>query len=202
MAIEPSFDLAAIAREQTGKFTNVEIIEETFESFQATDRFDAIMAFTVFHWLNEAVKYQKVLDLLDDSGSLVLVWNSFFQDDSLVTSEVNNAYREFFPDIYTEKPTVADVNKETLAKLNHREQEVIANPLFRQVFLKKYSTTYNYDDQTYPKLLNTFPKIAQVEESKRSKFFEHISEIIKKYGTISVPVLTTLIICQKRGFPI
>ena len=37
-----------------------------------------------------------------------------------------------------------------------RQQEIVQNPLFYPIFFKKYLTTYNYDDQTYPKLLNTF----------------------------------------------
>ena len=85
VAIEPGAHLATIAREQTGKFKKVEVFEGTFENFQARDKFDAILAFTAFHWLNEGDKYQRVLDLLSSSGSLVLVWNSFFQSDSPAT---------------------------------------------------------------------------------------------------------------------
>ncbi len=58
---------------------------------------------------------------------------------------------------------------------------------------------YNYNAETYPKLLNTFPKIVEVPEEKRRKFFERVSEIVNKHGAISVPVLTTLIICKKRN---
>lgn len=199
VAIEPGAQLAAIAKEQTAQFKNVEVVEETFENFQTTDKFDAILAFTAFHWLSEGDRFQQVLDLLNDSGSLVLVWNSFFQSNSSATVEVNKVYCEYLPKVYPEESTVADVNKGVLTKLNRREQEVISSPLFHPVFLRKYLTTYNYDEQTYPKLLNTFPKIVEVEEEKRLKFLEHISEIIKRHRKISVPVLTTLIICQKRA---
>lgn len=199
IAIEPGAHLAAIARKQTEKFKNVKIFEETFENFQTADRFDAILAFTAFHWLSEGDKYQQIIDLLNDSGNLILVWNSFFQNESPATVEVNRAYREFLPDIYPEESIVAEVNKGVLSKLNSREQEVVANPLFYPIFLRKYLTAYNYDDQTYPKLLNTFPKIVEAEEGKRLKFFGRVSGIVKRHGKISVPVLTTMIICQKRG---
>lgn len=200
IAIEPGAHLAAIAREQTGRFKNVEIFEGTFENFQTADRFDAILAFTAFHWLSEGDKYQQVLNLLGRSGNLVLVWNSFFRSDSPVTVEVNNAYRELLPEIYPEDLTVGVVNREGLSKLNRREQEAVGNPLFSPAFLRKYLTVYNYDDQTYPKLLNTFPKIVGVEEDRRLRFLKRISEIVKRYGKISVPVLTTLIICQRRDY--
>lgn len=199
IAIEPGAHLAAIAKRQTGKFKNVEVVEGTFENFQTSDKFDAILAFTAFHWLSEGDKFQQVLNLLNGSGKLVLIWNSFLQSDSLATNEINRAYQEFLPDVYPGVSSVADVNEGALSKLNHREQEVVANPLFYPVFLKKYLTMYNYDGETYPKLLNTFPKIVEIEDERRQAFLGKISEIVKRHGKISVPVLTTLIICQRRS---
>lgn len=199
VAIEPGAHLAAIAREQTDQFKNVQVIEGTFENFQTSDKFDAILAFTAFHWLSGDDKFQQVVDLLDNSGSLILVWNSFFQSNSPATIDVNKAYGEFLPQVYPEKTKVADINEGVLSKLNRREQEVVANPLFYPFFMRKYLMTYNYDEETYPKLLNTFPKVVQVEPEKRQKFLDRISTIVKQHGTITVPVLTTLIICQKRS---
>lgn len=198
VAVEPGAHLAMIAKRQTDKFENVKIYEGTFENFQAANKFDVILAFTAFHWLSSKDKYQQVYDLLNVSGSLVLVWNSFFQSNSIVTAEVNDAYRKFLPDVYSEKADINDVNNGVLSKLNRREQEVVGNPLFYPVFLKQYLNTYNYNDQTYSKLLNTFPKIIGAEEEKRKKFLEHISKIVKRHGKISVPVMTTLIICQRK----
>ena len=200
VAIEPGSNLVSIAKKQTKEFKNVEIFEGTFEDFHTTKKFDVILAFTSFHWLDEGDKYQQVLDLLNSSGNLVLVWNSFFLSDSQVTAEVNKAYTRFLPEEYPNESTIAEVNKGVLSKLSGREQEVMANPIFQTIFAQKYANSYNYDDQTYPKLLNTFPKIIEIEEKKRSNFLKQISEIVKKYGKISVPVLTTLIICQRRDY--
>lgn len=199
MAIEPGSHLAAIARKQTGGLKNVEILEGTFEGFESSDCFNAILAFTAYHWIDEGIKYRKVLDLLDDAGSLVLVWNSFFLSDSPTTVEVNRAYSEHLPDAYPSESSVAEVNEGVLAKLHRREQEVVQNSLLYTVALRKYYTVYNYNAETYPKLLNTFPKIVEVSEEKRKKFFARISEIVGQHGTIAVPVLTTLIICKKRS---
>lgn len=199
VAIEPGKHLAAIARKQAEAFKNVEILEETFESFQSSEQFDVILAFTAYHWIDEGIKYQKVLDLLEDAGNLVLVWNSFFLSDSEVTAEVNRAHHQYLPDAYPSALSVAEVNEEALSRLHRREQEVVQNLSFYTIALRKYLTVYKYDDQTYPKFLNTFPKIFGAEEAKRKAFLERISEIVRKYGTISAPVLTTLIVCKKRS---
>lgn len=199
VAIEPGAHLAAIARKQTEGSKKVEVLEGTFEGFDSSERFDAILAFTAYHWIDEGIKYRKVLDLLDDAGSLVLVWNSFFLSDSAVTAEVNGAYHKYLPEAYLDELSVEQVNEGVLSKLHRREQEVVQNPLLYTVALRKYYTAYKYNTETYPKLLNTFPKIVEVEEGQRQKFFARISEIVGKYGTISVPVLTTLIVCKKRS---
>lgn len=199
VAIEPGAHLAAIAGKQTEGSKNVEVLEGTFENFQSSEQFDAILAFTAYHWIDEGIKYQKVFDLLDDAGSLVLVWNSFFLSDSEVTAEVNRAYYQHLPDAYPNESSVAEVNEGVLSRLHRREQEVVQNLLLYTVALRKYYAVYNYNAETYPKLLNTFPKIVEVEEEQRKRFFARISEIVSKHGTISVPVLTTLIICKKRS---
>lgn len=198
VAIEPGANLAAIAKKQTKKSKNVEIIQGTFEDYRSTARFDAVLAFTAFHWLTEGDKYHQILELLNDTGSLVLVWNSFFQSDSQVTKEVNKAYTEFLPEAYPEESVIAKVNEGVLSKLNRREQEVVQNPLFNPVFLRKYLVFHEYDDKSYPMLLNTYPKIVEVNEQKRSRFLAYVAKVVKKHGRISVPVLTTLIICNQR----
>ena len=197
-AIEPGANLAAIARKQTAKFNNVEIIEETFENFRPIGKFDAVLAFTAFHWIDGADKYRKAVEPLKDSGSLVLVWNSFFQDDSPVTDEVNLIYQKLLPETYGTSSNTGDINQGVLSKLSSREREICGNDSLYVVFLNKYLTRYSYDERTYQMLLNTFPKIVGIEDAKRREFLAQVSETVKRYGVISVPVLTTLIVCKKK----
>jgi len=200
VAIEPGSHLAAIAREQTKEYTNVEVREETFEDFQSPERFDAILAFTSFHWIKGEDKYQKILKLLNNAGNLVLVWNYFFQADSPVTVAVNRVYHELLSGVYPDQKGVHKVNEEVFSTLTLREQRVIQNPLFYPAFMRKYLVEYNYSAETYPKLLNTFPKIIVVKEEQRARFLQRISEVIARYGKISVPVLTSLIICKRKDY--
>lgn len=199
IGIEPGANLAKIAKKQTKALDNVEIVETMLENFRTEKKFDMILAFTAFHWIDGNVKYQKVEEMLEDNGHLVLIWNSFFQSDSPATTEVNEAYREFLPETYEKSLQTSEVNQGVLSKLNGRELEIYRSDLFYPVFQKKYLVLYKYDEYTYPKLLNTFPKIVAVEEKKREKFLSRISEIVKQHKTITLPVLTTMITCEKRS---
>ncbi|MBU6231228.1 MAG: class I SAM-dependent methyltransferase [Patescibacteria group bacterium] len=197
-ALEPGSNLARIARKHTSKLQNVEIIEDTFESFQPKGKFDTVLAFTAFHWVPGNDKYGRAMELLNDSGSLVIVWNSFLQDHSAVTAEVNEAYDRLLPTVYGKIGDSSEINKRVLAKLTSREREIFLNDRLYPVFLRKYTARYNYDDKTYPQLLNTFPKIVGTEDSVRSSFLREVSGIIKRHEMITVPVLTTVVICRRR----
>jgi protein-L-isoaspartate O-methyltransferase len=195
VAIEPGGNLAEIAMKGTAGLSNVKVVEGTFEDFWSPDQFDAIVAFTAFHWIDEDAKYLKAVELLRPDGCLVLVWNSFFQGGSETVAEVNRAYEELLPDLYGGEQ---DVNKGVLSKLGRREQEISQSGLFNIVFLKKYLCAYNYDHETYPKLLETFPKIIKLDAAKRGVFLDRISEIVQRHGNITVPVLSTLIVCRRN----
>lgn len=200
VAIEPGHHLAAIARKQTKEFTNVEIREETFEDFQSSERFDAILAFTSFHWLKGEDRYQKVFELLKEAGNLVLVWNYFFQAYSPTTRAVNKVYHELLSDVYPGQKGIHEVNEEVFSVMTRREQQIIQNPLFYTIFMRKYLVNFNYNAETYPNLLNTYPKIIGLETERRVRFLQRISQTIAKHGEISVPVLTSLIICKKKDY--
>ncbi|MBU1349531.1 MAG: class I SAM-dependent methyltransferase [Patescibacteria group bacterium] len=196
VGIEPGSNLVAIAKEKTKDYPNVEIVEAMFEDFESSEKFDCLIALTSFHWISEQAKYKKAYDLLNRNGHFVIVWNSFFQSASDATKEVNSLYHEMLPDIYPEQND--DVNLGVFCKLNGRELEIVGSDMFYLYFLRKYVTVYNYDKETYPMLLNTFPKIIKVEKERREKFLKRVGEIVEKHGTLSVPVLTTLLITKKK----
>jgi ubiquinone/menaquinone biosynthesis C-methylase UbiE len=196
IGIEPGVNLVTIAKQKTKGYPQVEIIETMFEEFATNEKFDVVLALTSFHWISEYEKYKKVFDLLSDNGSFVLVWNSFFQSDSSAAKEINTIYQEILPDVYPSSET--NVNTSVLNKLNSREKEIHESDLFYIQFLRKYVTVCNYDADTYPKLLNTFPKIIKTDQKRRQEFLNRVGLVVKKYGKISIPLLTTLIVCKKR----
>lgn len=196
VGIEPGSNLVEIAKQKTAGYPNVEIKEAMFEEFKVKEKFDVVLALTSFHWISEYMKYKKVFDSLNDNGSFILVWNSFFQSDSLAAQEINALYLEILPDVYP--PSDLNVNVSVLSKLNSREREIHESDLFYINFLRKYVTVCNYDSETYPKLLNTFPKIIKTDKKRRQEFLDRVGLVVKKYGKISIPLLTTLIICKKR----
>jgi protein-L-isoaspartate O-methyltransferase len=202
VALEPGGHLASIAKENSKQYPKVSIVVDTFERYESPEPFDAILAFTAFHWITdgESGRFRKLDSLLKPAGSLALVWNSFFQSNTPVTEEVNAAYRELLPEVYPDDAAIETVNQAVLEKLHGREREVLGNSTFYTTFLRKYPVSYRYDAESYPKLLNTYPKVIGVEGGRRKTFLDRIGSIVQRHGIIAVPVLTTVILSQRREY--
>jgi len=135
--------------------------------------------------------------MLSPNGKLVIVWNSFMQSDTDVASEIDRLYHKHLPDIYSSVSSANEVNKNVIAKLTKRIEELVANSEFQVVYLNEYTVAYEYDANTYPKLLNTFPKIINIANTEqKDKFLREVSIVVAKHGKIVVPILSTLIVLQ------
>ncbi|MCL2860261.1 MAG: class I SAM-dependent methyltransferase [Oscillospiraceae bacterium] len=196
VALEPGENLAKIAKERLDGHENVSIVCDTFENYQHAEKFDVALAFTSFHWLTDE-KYQKINNMLNSDGKLVIVWNSFMQSDSDVVSRIDELYQKHLPDVYPSTSSTSEVNSNVIAKLTKRIGELVANPEFQVVYLNEYVTAYEYDKDTYPKLLNTFPKIINIaNKEQKDKFLKEVSAVVAEHSKITVPILSTLIVLQ------
>jgi SAM-dependent methyltransferase len=72
--IELGARLAAVARRELMGFPSVKVLHGSFESWAPGDaRFDAVAAFTAWHWLDPEVAYSRAAALLQPRGSLAIV---------------------------------------------------------------------------------------------------------------------------------
>src|SRR5262249_7571585 len=66
--------LAAIARRNLEAFPRVEIVTADFEAWQGEPgSFDAVVAFTAFHWIDPEVRFARAARLIRERGALGVV---------------------------------------------------------------------------------------------------------------------------------
>ncbi len=66
--------LAATARRNLAAFPSVSVVNANFETWQPErPGFDAVVAFSAFHWLAPDLRYTKTADLLRENGKLAFV---------------------------------------------------------------------------------------------------------------------------------
>jgi SAM-dependent methyltransferase len=74
VCVELGAGLAAIARQKLGPFPKVEIVNALFETWEpSVGGFDAVVAFTAFHWIDPEVRFAKVARMLGEGGALAVV---------------------------------------------------------------------------------------------------------------------------------
>jgi SAM-dependent methyltransferase len=195
VAVEPGEKLSAIARQELAEYPNVKLVPSTFEDFAGDRPFDIIFAATAFHWLDSATKYEKCDGLLVDNSYLVLAWNNFCVGNSAAAGEISQVYDDFFPN------PGADIspNTQILAKLSAWEQEIQSSGKFFIMSLARYLSRHDFDRGRYLSLLGSFSNLTDLSPSVREAFLTRILQIIDKYQSITVPVLTSLYICAKTG---
>src|SRR5256714_9864166 len=70
VCVELGAGLAAVARRKLAGFPRVEVVHAVFEAWEAEEAsFDAVVAFTAFHWLDPQGKYANPARLLRPGGT-------------------------------------------------------------------------------------------------------------------------------------
>lgn len=73
-ALEPSPAACAIARQACKNYPGVSVRNSTFENYPLSEKFDAVLAATSFHWISPATACTKSAAALKPGGSLILLW--------------------------------------------------------------------------------------------------------------------------------
>ncbi|MGH2459497.1 MAG: class I SAM-dependent methyltransferase, partial [Chloroflexota bacterium] len=83
VAIELGERLAALARKKLGRFPEVEIVNTSFEAWDPHGRrFDGVVVFHAFHWIDPELRFAKSAQLLRDDGALAVVTSSYVLTDN------------------------------------------------------------------------------------------------------------------------
>jgi SAM-dependent methyltransferase len=75
-AIEPGGEMAALARQRTAAFRNVDVETSTFEAWDDRGRrFDALVAASSWHWVDASIGWRRAHDVLRPGGWMALLGN-------------------------------------------------------------------------------------------------------------------------------
>ena len=197
VGLELGEELASVARRNLAGYPRVRVIHTSFESWEAgAQRFDAIVAFTAFHWIDPEVRFAKSAELLRPHGSLAVVatqhvlaeagdefWNEVQEDyDAVVPSDDNQP-----PPRPHEVPDLAD--------------EITASGVFGEPAVRCYLWDVTYSADQYIDLLDTYSGHRSLEPGKRELLYGRIRTRIESRPTPAVTktYLATLNVASVRA---
>jgi SAM-dependent methyltransferase len=177
--VELGPDLAALARQKLSAFPNVEVVNSSFEEWQAPAAgFDAIVGFSAFHWVDQEVRYEKSAALLREGGALAIV----------STQHVLPAGGdEFFVQVQEDYEAVAPDDPKTLAggplppdAVGDWSDEIDASGLFRNVAVRRYLWDTLYTADEYISVIDTYSWHRALEEETRRRLYELIRRRVEE----------------------
>jgi SAM-dependent methyltransferase len=195
VCLEPSQEACQLARQNCAQYPDVEITNTTFEEWELeTNRFNAVLAATSFHWVSPEIGYPKAADALQDNGSLILLWNMTPQPPYEVYQALNEVYQIHAPSLarYEERGTQEE-------QLRRFGQNVIDSGQFKDLVSEQVACEVTYSIDDYLALLSTLSPYIALERQKRNSLFEGLREVLERNSgsTIQVSYLSAFQIAKK-----
>lgn len=161
-------NLAAMARRKFQGYDNVTVTAESFESWNPkTTKYHLAIAATSFHWLDPAIRYTKVSQILRHGGFLSVFSNVHIRRDEGFFTEVQNIYRKI-------APTRCQAKSEVPEPLGIEP----GLDLFESPISKRYPWDEQYTAGEYIALLGTYSDHINLPKPERKELFRAITELI------------------------
>lgn len=172
VCVELGEQLAEVARQKLSAFPKVEIFNASFESWEPSGHFDAIVAFTAFHWIDPEVRYAKPARLLGKHGALAVVATQHVlpEDGDPFFVQVQRDYEAVVP--HDEKTQGgAPPRPDAVGDLGN---EIEAGGYFRPVAARRYLWNVTYSADEYIAVLDTYSGHRSLDEPTRQELYERI----------------------------
>jgi SAM-dependent methyltransferase len=173
VGIELGEHLGELAKCNLAPFPRVEVINFSFEEWNPVGkRFDAVVAFNSFHWVDPELRFAKSAAVLREGGALAVVGMRF-----LVHDDADPVWMQLQEDY----EAVAGLSEPRIHvdAVKDRSAEFEASGYFRNVRLRHYLWDITFDADAYISLLRTSSWHRRLDEDARRKLFERIDHRIR-----------------------
>jgi SAM-dependent methyltransferase len=170
LCVELGEGLAVAARRRLAPFANVEVVHANFETWEP-DRadFDAIVAFTAFHWVDPELRYEKSARLLRESGALAVIGTQHVRREEGDTfwADVQEDYDAVVPGEDNTPPPLPD-------EVDDLSGELAATGFFEPVGVRRYVWDLAYTADEYIALLDTYSGHRSLDDARRAQLYDRI----------------------------
>jgi SAM-dependent methyltransferase len=197
LAIEPSAEMAAVARRNCAPFPWVEIVESDFERWEpAGEAFPLLCCAQAWHWIDPELGYRCARAALSPGGLLAVFWNRPAWGPSPLRDALKDVYRRTVPDLPADG-SLHPANEAPDGDLDWT-QEIAAARGFRSPELRFYHWGMCYSAIEYARLLDTLSEIRLLPDDQREALLSGAHAAITEHGGRLVMPLRTRV-CLARA---
>ena len=175
VCVELGEQLSAVARRNLAAFPKVEIVNAAFETWEGPDEpFDAVVAFTAFHWIDPDVRYERSWRLLRDDAALAVVATQHVlaDDGDPFWADVQKAYDAITPGDDNRPPPHPDEVGDLLG-------EIEASGCFRAVAVRRHLWDVSYTADEYIAVLDTYSANRALDDDTRRSLYAEVHRRIE-----------------------
>lgn len=195
--VELGENMAAIARRKLSAFPHVEVLVADFDTWSGPeDAYDGVLAFTAFHWLDPATRFDRIAEHLHDGGLLAVVGtHHVFPDDG------DDFFRDVQEDYRAAVPEDEASHHYGPPPPGAIEAVPFDTALFEPVVHRRYLWELDYTADEYLAVLSTYSGHIALPAEQRADLFARIRDRIRRRGSVRKTYLTTLDVATKRLRP-
>ena len=193
LAIEPSAEMAAVARRNCAGYPGVEIVEADFERWRPDGReFALVYAAQSWHWIAPEVRFQRARAALPAGGLLAAFWTRPRWDRSELRDELTAVYRDYGPELERDGPMHPATNL-PFDEYQDWSAAIQAAGGFDKSEVRRYDWTQTYSAAGFAELSGTLSEILLMEPGLRRQLLEDIRGVIDAAGgTFTMSYVTLL----------
>ena len=197
LAIEPSAEMAAIARRSTVGYPGVEIVECDFERFDpAGRRFPLLYAAQAWHWVDHATAYARARAALEPGGRLVAFWNRPAWGESALRDALSAVYDAIVPELEADGP-MHPANRDDVDVNEDWDGEIAAADGLADPEVREYAWSLGYTPRQYADLLATLSEIRFLNEAPRRELLVAVEAVVAEHGgELTMPMRTRTCIAR------
>ena len=175
VAIEPNLAACQLARRKCVDYPQVKFINSTFEDWElSSDKFNAVIATTSFHWVAPEIRTQKTASALLDGGYLILLWNTPPQPDAKVLEKLKPIYQAHAPELAQQEDIPN--HQKNLAKFG---REILDSGYYRDLVYEQTIVKVDYSIDEYLTLLTTLSPYIRLESSQRNTLLTELKRVLR-----------------------
>jgi SAM-dependent methyltransferase len=198
--LEPSAEMAAVARRACAGFDRVEIEETDFEGFAGGHgSFGLVFSAQAWHWVSPDTRVALARQALRPGGALALFWNSADWERSPHRQAMLAAYERAGAD-WDAVGGAGPMHPAAAEPFPERPEEGLelrASPDFGEPERRFYEWTQRYTTTAYVELISTHSDHILLSEQEREALFGAVADAIDGLGgELQVPYLTALTLAQ------
>lgn len=200
LAVEPSAEMAVVARRRFDGGGRVQIEQADFEQWDAASRaFPLLFAAQSWHWVEPSVGFAKAARVLSPEGVLAAFWNRPVWARGELREVVLDAYRRVAPELLAESDPIHPAS--TLSSDDEEWRHgVAATPGLQGTEVRDYEWSQTYSAAGYAALLETHSTIRVLEPHRRHELVSAVARAIEAHDNeLVLPLVTRL--CLARRTP-